>query len=241
MLETAREVSERIDDVARRITNRDIDLRGVVRITVPEALVGMLAQSFERFASTFPELQVELIVDDSLLRVTRRETDIALRFTNKPPDHLIGRHLATTATAVYASKGYVLSARKLDELAVQRWVGWEERFASIPAARWMRTHIPKEHVAFRINSTIVLQHALRSGIGVGLLATFIGEADPELVRISEVFDELNMDLWLLTHPDLRKSARVRGCMDHLQQAVQMKPELFELPHNDALDGIVKKS
>ena len=134
---------------------------------------------------TFPELQVELIVDDSLLRVTRRETDIALRFTNKPPDHLIGRHLATAATAVYASKGYVRSARKLDELAVQRWVGWEERFASIPAARWMLSHIPKEHVAFRINSTIVLQHALRSGIGVGLLATFIGEADPELVRISE--------------------------------------------------------
>jgi DNA-binding transcriptional LysR family regulator len=219
MLTATREAAEILDDAERKVSGHDMALRGSVRITVPEAMVGMLAHSFERFASVFPELQVALIVSDSLVNLTRREADLALRLSNKPPDHLVGRRLAETASAVYASKRYAACADDLDDLAAQRWIGWDDAFVNTPVARWMRANVPDGRVAFKVNSIAVLQHALHAGIGVGLLGTFLGDADDTLVRVTEPIDELAVDLWLLTHADLRRNARVRACMDHMQQAM----------------------
>ncbi|MDD9942876.1 MAG: LysR family transcriptional regulator [Myxococcales bacterium] len=229
-LAVAREVQTRIDELEASIRDRDLHVRGTVRITVPEALVGLLAASFDQFAATFPKLQVELIVDDALLSVTRREADIALRITDSPPEHLIGKRLAHVALAAYAAPTYLEHApRDLDDPGAHRWIGWDERFGEMPVARWMRAHVRPSQVAFRINSTGVLRHAIAAGIGVGILGTFLGEGDPGLRRLGEPITALDTDLWLLTHPDYRKSPPVRACMEHLQKAMQATPNPFQRP------------
>lgn len=60
---------------------------------------------------------------------------------------------------------------------------------------------------------------LRTGIGIGLLPTFMEAAHPELVAVSEPIPELAAPIWMLTHPDLRQTARVRAFMQHVGDAL----------------------
>ncbi len=56
---------------------------------------------------------------------------------------------------------------------------------------------------------------MRAGSGVAILPVYLAETDPDLVRLGPVIDELNEGLWLLTHPDLKMSGRVRAVLDHI--------------------------
>ena len=66
---------------------------------------------------------------------------------------------------------------------------------------------------------------LRTGIAVGILPTFMAEHHPELLAVSEPIPELSVPVWLLTHPDLRQTARVRAFMQHVgdRVAAQLSP------------------
>jgi len=67
-----------------------------------------------------------------------------------------------------------------------------------------------EHAALLVE----LAAAVRDGVGVGMLPCFIGDADPELVRLGDPLAELTAGLWILIHPDLRRNARVRAFVDY---------------------------
>jgi DNA-binding transcriptional LysR family regulator len=60
---------------------------------------------------------------------------------------------------------------------------------------------------------------LRTGVGVGLLPTFMADRLPELLPVSDVIPELSVPVWMLTHPDLRETARVRAFMQHVGDAL----------------------
>jgi DNA-binding transcriptional LysR family regulator len=60
---------------------------------------------------------------------------------------------------------------------------------------------------------------MRTGIGVGLLPTFMEAKHPELIAVSEPIPELSVPVWMLTHPDLRQTARVRVFMQQVGDAV----------------------
>jgi DNA-binding transcriptional LysR family regulator len=63
---------------------------------------------------------------------------------------------------------------------------------------------------------------LRTGIGVGILPTFMEDRHPELVAVSDPIPELSVPVWMLTHPDLRDTARVRAFMQHVGDAIAQR-------------------
>jgi DNA-binding transcriptional LysR family regulator len=60
---------------------------------------------------------------------------------------------------------------------------------------------------------------IRTGVGVGVLPTFMEPSHDDIVPVSEVIPELSVPVWMLTHPDLRETARVRVFMQHVGDAV----------------------
>ena len=73
----------------------------------------------------------------------------------------------------------------------------------------------QERIVYRADSVLAINAAARAGMGVAALPCYLGDADPDLRRIGEPCDELAVPLWLLTHPDLRRVARVRAVLDFL--------------------------
>ena len=181
---------------------------GRVRITavpilVNQLIVPRLAALLERF----PALRVDANADSRNLSLSRRETDIALRFARPESGSGLCRKIGALAFSVYAPRDV-----EPDGLP---WVTYEDRFLHYPQARWVAAKVAPENLArLRINDAEGLVQAVRSGLGLGVLPDFMATQDPALARVSDA-PVLQRDLWLLVHPALRQLPRVGAVMDWL--------------------------
>jgi len=108
-------------------------------------------------------------------------------------------------------------------------VGFDESIAHIGAAQWIAAHLPSERVVHRSNSLLAIEEAARTGLGLAVLPCYQGERAPNLVRVSELIPEAMTPIWLLTHRDLRRVARIRVFLDFMADAIAR--------HRAALDGV----
>jgi len=203
-----RELEQHIGDAAR-------DRRGIIRLTCPEPLVPRLMPLIELFHARYPRFQVEFVTSDRYLDLLKGEADIAFR-SGDTDDDLIGRKIADSIWAVYASPAYIERRGKperVDDLAHHLLVSLDESLASHRVVKWLKAVAPDAKIAARNNSVLGLVYAVKSGIGMGPLPTAIADEQEDLVRVLEPIPELARSWRLLTHPDLRRTARVSAFFD----------------------------
>lgn len=221
--EEARAVAPRIDDLERRLLGRDLRLTGSVRVTTAFVTMAyLLPRPLAEFARLHPGIEVEVAESTSLLDLSRRQADVALRLSRQVPDHWVGRTLGTAQYRVYAKRGAAgLPQRKTPLpalLAHAPWVSFE-REPTNRYGRWMLEHIPPQQVRMRVDMFNSVVAMLRTGLGIGVLPTFVAVDEPDLMPVSAAIDDLTTPLWVLTHPDLRRTARIQAFMQVLGDAV----------------------
>ena len=156
----------------------------------------------------------------------RSDADVALRASNTPPDVLVGRRISTIAGAVYGPRSLADKPGLTPLTYDGPWVGFGDPIQNTTGAKWVKANIPPEQIVVKVNGMIGLVEAVAAGLGVALLPCFTGEMRPDLVRIGDPIPEAASSLWLLTHPDLRRSARVRVFMDFFGAEIsKMKHQL----------------
>jgi DNA-binding transcriptional LysR family regulator len=209
-------VSEQIETAQRSLSGRDLGLAGAIRITTTDTLMhGLLMPYLAEFRASHPAIQMEIVINNTFLNLSRREADIAVRPANKVPENLMGRRVGRLRTAIYASKKYLKKNGLKKNWRSHVWVGPDEALAHLAQAKWMRANIPEERIGVRIDSLLGMLAAVRDGMGVGLLLCFLAEGETEIVPLAEPIDELETDLWILTHPALKSVARVKALSDFL--------------------------
>lgn len=115
-----------------------------------------------------------------------------------------------------------------DTVAMDRpWVALGDDLSAMKVARFPAETVPPRRVVYRTNSVLALAEAVEAGIGIGHLPCFVGDVRPDLVRLAPPEPRFSADLWLLTHPDLRKAARVRALLDFLAEEIARHRPLIE--------------
>lgn len=203
------------DDVAsfeRRIAGRDVKPSGELRITTNDSfIIHLLTPIFARFRLAFPDIRLEVLVGNQSLNLSQRDADIAIRATAEPTETLVGRRAATLAWTIYGRSEEFAPDTAVD-LSGRDWVGFSDTLpVSIGKALLDLTGLEP---VYRLNTVLGLSHAVAEGIGIGALPCFIGDTDSRLVRLTEPkVDSTKEGLWLLTHADLKTSARIRAFLD----------------------------
>jgi DNA-binding transcriptional LysR family regulator len=218
--------AERIEQEAmaaeRALAGKDLTLQGEVRVTAPENLAYVLLPAYlQAFHRLHPQIRVTVIVSNSELDLNRREADIAIRATPRPPDYLVGKKIVSAPWFVYGSRAYLKRAgrpKALKDLAAHAWVGPDAVLFHIAAFIWFQKHIPDEQVTVRATTLNAMATLAEAGMGLVLLP--VDQTDKKLERIMLFEPGAGSDLWLLTHPDLRYTARIKVLMDFLIQALQ---------------------
>ena len=217
-------------DFERQVAGAAHDTAGTIRVTCPEPIVIRMTQSglIERFHARHPHLRVEFITSDRYLDLSKGEVDIAFR-SGDTDDELIGRKIADSLWAVYASRDYVERHGKPDrveDLSQHPLIGFDETLAGHRAAKWLKEIAPDARMPVRNNSVLGLVSAVKSGAGIGPLPTALGDAEPDLVRVLGPVPELTRSWRLLTHPDLRRVPRIAAFFDYIvEQRDALKPIL----------------
>jgi DNA-binding transcriptional LysR family regulator len=188
-------------------------------------LVHMLTGVFAAFRKTYPEIVLDVVVSDQALNLSKRDADVAVRATDRPPEALIGRRVASIAWAVYAASGKTESFDLENDARAFEWIGFGDNLANLKAAKWLKDSGGR--VIYRINTVLGLAEAAAAGIGLTVLPCFIGAATPGLQRLTGPLPDLANAIWLLTHADLRQTARVRAFMDFAASEIAKQRKTIE--------------
>lgn len=195
---------------------------GTVRITTTDTVLhGLLAPALAALHREQPRLQFELHTGNELASLTRRDADIALRATVRPPPHLVGRRVGPIRVALYAARGSAIKHWDQVEAGEATWVAPDDGLPEHPSVRWRQKHFPTLQPALRTGSVQSVAELVARGLGVGVLPLFLAEPRRELRRLTEPLDEAETDLWLLTHPETRHLQRVHTVYQHLAQALTL--------------------
>lgn len=218
LLASAEHIDDAVADLDRRLLGRDTQLRGRVRLSMPDFMVGPTAPILARLGARYPAITIELMVDNGYVDLTHREADLALRLSTSAPDQLVGRRLAPARAAIYGAPAYLdAQPQPLDPTRMD-WLGWDEPWRGIPPERWMSANLEPHRVRARVNTNLALCELSAAGLGVAFQLCFTGDADPRLRRVGDPWD-FGLSLWLLTHADLRSTARIRALMRGLGDAL----------------------
>jgi DNA-binding transcriptional LysR family regulator len=219
MLESARRMEAEFEALSRRVRGQDARLSGRIRVATTVALATSFMPELAGFSRRFADIEIDLLSTPEPAELAMREAEVALLVTDRPPPSLVGRRLAKLPSALYAAKGYLAEHPATLELPAHVWVGWEDGMAHIPAARWMREHVPHARVACRVSTGTALRAAVQQGVGVAHLLCFLADEETGLERLRAPEPALETGLWLLTHEDLRATGRVRVFLDFMAEAV----------------------
>lgn len=223
--------AERIEAEAqaldRAISGRDQRLTGRLKVTSSETLAyRLLTPEIARFRAAHPGILVELAVNNRVLSLSRREADIALRPMRPREPDLWGRKLAEVVWAVYAAESLapIDPAEPFGGLPV---IGWGEEDNNIRAADWVARAAPVDRIAYRSSSLVNQLVAVRAGMGAALLPCYLGDPEPGLRRIGAPQDEVRGEMWIVTHTDLRTTARVRAFLELVGDGLVARRAMIE--------------
>lgn len=171
------------------------------------------------FRRCYPDITLEVVISNQLQSLSRREADIAVRPTRKPPETLVGRKVIDITQAVYGQKSLWLNTSlpmQTSSLPLENWIGPDVHLGDATLEKWMMD----KNAAYRLDSMLGMQTAVRHGAGIAVLPCYLGDADNALIRLSDPIEELTTQLWLLTHPDLRHVTRVCTFMDVMTERIR---------------------
>ena len=216
MVRLAEHMADEVLAVERRITGQDLRPSGELRVTTNDTLlVHMLTPIFASFRQAYPEIRLDVVISNQSLSLSKRDADVAIRASDRPGDTLVGRRMASIAWGIYGSAAQDV-AGPLDPADLRRhdWIGFSDNLGAIKPAKWLRERVGEEKIIYRVNTVLGLAEAAAAGMGLALLPCFIAAVTPGLVQLMGRQAELESGLWLLTHPDIKATARVRTFMEH---------------------------
>ncbi|MEJ2452637.1 MAG: LysR family transcriptional regulator [Candidatus Thiodiazotropha sp.] len=204
------------------MSGKDMSPSGPLRVTAIDNMAStVLMPMFTGFGRQYPEVTLHLMVSNSDLSLAQREADVAIRLTNTPPDTLIGKRVVTVSSAVYGSGHYIEQLKKAGE--GPEWLGVE---CCNFHRSWTKQACGDRPHRFYVDDTLLTQAALRQGMGISILPCFMGDPDPALVRYGSPEPAWDLGLWILLHPDLKRTARVLAFRDYMMAAIKAQSDLF---------------
>jgi DNA-binding transcriptional LysR family regulator len=213
-------LSDQVDATQRRLMGLDTRLEGPVRVAASDIVVeGLLMPLLAGFRRRHPGVRIHLVVNYRFPTLTKNEADIAVRGVGAPPKNLVAHHIGDLQTVPCASRGYLKRAGRRTPLGEHRWVVPDDTLPFRELDAWLRRHVAAGRIVARIDSLVGLADAVASGLGVGMLPLPLVAARPQLVQLAPPEPGLRKAIWLLMHPDVQHTARVRALYDYLRDCM----------------------
>nr|WP_320009881.1 LysR family transcriptional regulator [uncultured Desulfobulbus sp.] len=224
ILERVQQVEEHMDAIERLIQGKDVHLRGTIHISTTDTIgYYWLPPYIRRFKELYPDIILDVDIKTRFTSLSKREADIVLPAVNNQPDYMVGKKLAPIHVRLYASQSYIAqhgAPKTPADIFDHRILLPNESLAGLPANKWLRQHADEEKTAACSDKLSGLYHLALQDMGLTVLPHYLGGADPRLVELMPLPAECNHHIWILTHPDIRFTARVKAFMQFMYKETE---------------------
>lgn len=209
----AEAVEQQVQRLQQRVRDTARELNGVVRLTCPEPIVQRIARSafLARLQAAHPRLRVEFVISDRYVDLAKGGADVALRSGDTVDLQLVGRKVADSLWAAYASREYVArhgAPASLTEASRHPWAGLDASLGPHRLTQWLQQAVPAASIVATSSSVLGLVQSVKAAVAIGALPTALGDSDADLVRLFGPIPELARSWRILTTPALRRTPRV---------------------------------
>jgi DNA-binding transcriptional LysR family regulator len=230
MYEHARQMEEITQAIDRDIFGQDAELKGPLKLTVAHDVAERLViPRLREFRDAYPCIDLDILTTTGLVDLAAREADIALRLTAKPPDYLIGREVLPMRHGVYGSPDYLENLDGPVDVVLFR--------GDPDQPEWVRQHFPDAEIAMRVDDVGTMALAVGNDLGIARMPCYIGDTEPSIRRLSLELTPSTWGIWILSHVDLRSTARVRVAREFLIDAIEKQRELILGEHSRYFQAI----
>ncbi|MBO6604328.1 MULTISPECIES: LysR family transcriptional regulator [Paracoccaceae] len=226
LLSVASGADDQFTQLAGRIKGRGNEVTGELIVTSLESLSPLFIPAIARFQDQHSELRVRLVTDNRLFRLEYGEAHVAIRAGALPeqPDNIVQPFFTQTIRLV-AHKDYVARYGALDDtnLDRHRFIGSSVETPRAPFLRWLTQMVPETSIYFRTTEMRAVKDAIMAGIGIGFLPAWDRDGTEDLVDMLPSLEEWSAKLWLVTHMDLHRTAKVQTFLRFLKEEVKTWP------------------
>lgn len=223
----AKAADDQFAQLAGRIRGRGDSVTGELIVTSLAVLAPLLSPALAAFQDAHPELTIKLLTDERVFRLEYGEAHVAIRAGSPPdqPDNVVQRFYEQ-GFALYASRDYIRRHGRPESLEApgdHRFIGSAEENPRAPFFRWLEENLPARNLTYRVNQITAARPALRAGAGIGFSTTWMEADEPETEMVFGPRPEWNSQLWLVTHVDLHRTAKVQTFLSFLKDWAKRWP------------------
>ncbi len=212
--ETLAEQAGRMEDEALAFSRLALGvgtLQGTVRISAPPVIAShFLVPRLLPHREAWPGITLDIVGESREANLARGEADLAVRLSRPSAAGLVARPLGQLGYGLYAAPGYA-------EQPADAWqfLGYDDSLRQVPQQQWLDGIAAGRRFILRSNDLAALLHGARGGHGIAALPHFLGAGDPALAPVAAAPCPTLRPIWLVMHPDVRRSPRVRTVADAL--------------------------
>tara|TARA_X000000950_G_scaffold272645_1_gene355433 strand:+ start:1756 stop:2646 length:891 start_codon:yes stop_codon:yes gene_type:complete len=207
------------------------NITGNVSISVGEGLgVEIFTKYFNNFFLEYPEIQIELLADSRYRSLANRETDISISLSKPKKGRLISWKLCDYFVKLYGSKSYLKSNSKiihLKDLKKHRFISYVDELIELPELNYFDEINDNLNVVFRSNSLRSQYLAIKNGLGLGLIHSFIASKDASLELVLSDSINIKRGYWINIHENSYQFKRIKAVTKFLVDI--MKKEKISFP------------
>ncbi|HYM31747.1 MAG TPA: LysR family transcriptional regulator [Candidatus Cybelea sp.] len=229
LFRTAHEVFAKLAMAEAMLTDSKDRPRGELKVTTTVGFGSTwVAPRIKEFSELYPDVSVNLVLDDHELDLSMREADVALRMRKPTQPDLVQRKLLTVHYHIYAGAEYLKrygTPKALEDLnSGHRLITYgEEAPAPISDVNWLMTAgMPpgqKRDATLQVNNTFAIMLAVESSLGIAAIPDYMTEGNTRIVRILPAVEGPTFETYFVYPEELRNSKRIAVFRDFLVRKV----------------------
>ncbi len=223
IVELVEQIHNDSQKASRLLLGLDSRLEGKIKLTMPHDLFeSCLVEPLKQFVDQNPLIQLSLSVTHGLRDLANREADLAVRFTPSPPDYLVGKCITPIQHGIYVNPDVYCRNELRNEAPIILWSADDD----LPP--WAEENFSNPRVALRVDDLASMHRAVAAGFGIARMPCFFPDSSvsKHVVRLPIVQPRSHWGVWLLSHVDLRNTARIKHLNGFLNDVLQPLKPLF---------------
>ena len=225
LFDATRSMMKNLDAATARIRDSAEEVFGELRVTTTIGFGTLwLAPRLPKLYEKYPDLKIDLMLEERVLDLPMREADVAIRMKEPGQADLIRKRLMSVHMCLFAAPEYIAKngmPQSIEDLQTHRLISQNPRSAQVGAGATLVGELLAHNVpAFlTVNNYYGVLQGVRHNLGIGVLPNYLIEDFPELVRVLPDLQSVEVPVFLAYPEELRNSKRISAFRDFVQEEI----------------------
>ncbi|GFE66680.1 LysR family transcriptional regulator [Litoreibacter roseus] len=237
LFDATRSITKRLDAAAARIRDSEEEVFGELRVTTTIGFGSLwLAPRLSNLYATYPDLNIDLMLEERVLDLPMREADVAIRMKEPSQADLVRKRLMSVQMRLYASRAYLEkkpAPETMEDLRDHRLICQNTTSEQVSAGAMLVRELLSYELPnlLTVNNYFGCLQAVHHGLGIGILPDYVAIDEPGLVRVLPEVESNDVPVFLAYPEELRQSKRIAAFRDFVVTEINAQRKKAQMREN----------